>query len=123
MKTQPTQYRLKFDTQKQPFFVNMENGQSWHLKQRVMTNGISTPLYIDSFYLEGHYTKHPVKQDENKCFTNPQALLVDINGQKMGYAIFNNLKPLDSPNYSYHTDLSKNTLNPPNYLYLLLKTT
>ena len=57
--------------------------------------------------------------DNNRTFNNVQALLKTADEVKQGYANINTLKSLESPNYSYSTDIQPNTANN-NYKYLLI---
>ena len=114
------QFVVKYDAMGNPFLVDTNNHQTWHIGQRVMANGMAVTLLIDSFYIEGTCNSHKVKPiDNNRTFNNVQALLKTADEVKQGYANINTLKSLESPNYSYSTDIQPNTANN-NYKYLLI---
>jgi hypothetical protein len=105
------EYKAKFDSYGNPFFINMETGESWHIGHKVIHNARPVAHNIHSFYIEYHVKP----EHDGRTFVNVQALLVGIDGEKMGYAHLNTLKSLESPYVTYATQTKQKS----NYFYIL----
>ena len=114
------QYRVKFDAMNSPLIVNIETGETWHIGHRVTHTSRPVNVLIDSFYLDGVYTRQPIKgEHDNRTFMNVKVLLIGIDGVKLGYTDINMIKSLETPNFSYSTEIKQKPIET-NYFYILI---